>query len=323
MEYRTLGNTSLSVSLLGFGTGGPSGFGKPGSDASSRRGLIAQCLQAGITLFDTSAHYGESETLLGEALRGEPRDSYVLSTKWPPARWWSPAGVGGEDGPLHEDPDELARSVEASLSRLRTDVIDIMFFHGVRPSDYEEVVRRYYPVMARLREQGKVRFVGISSRYIADPGSESVATALRQHPQLWDVVMIKYGILNQSADREILPLATKHGVGVLDMSAVRTKLSRNVELERLIADWKERGLIRSEGLPEDRPLDFLLHDEVRCVVHAGYKFAAEHPAIASVLTGTTDPQHLAENVIAMEKPFLPAEDRQRLVELFGHIVEWT
>ena len=249
MEYRNLGKTGLKVSLIGFGTGGPSGFGKPGSDIEERRVLVRQCLDAGINLYDTSAHYGESEVLLGKALEGVPRDSYLISTKWPPATWWSPKGVGGEDGPLHEDPEALIKGFEASLTRLQTDVVDIMLFHGVRPQAYTEVVDRFYPVMQRLKEQGKIRSIGISGRYIVDPGNETVAIALKDRPELWDLVMIKYGILNQSADKEILPLAEEHNIGVMDMSAVRTKLSQTEELEKLIKDWKDRGLIAHDSLP--------------------------------------------------------------------------
>jgi len=322
MHYRTLGKTGLKVSLMGFGTGGPGGFGGAGNlTPSQHSALIRRCLSLGVNLFDTSARYGESEEILGRSLAGVRRDSYLLSTKWSHAMAWSPPGVGGEDGAVRKDPQALAEGVDSSLRRLRTDYIDIMLLHGLRVEQYEEVCERFCPVMKRLQEQGKIRFIGLSERFIADPAHRAAALALRTHPALWDVVMLKYGILNQYAAKEALPLALEHGVGVMNMASVRVKLTRPERLRELVADWKRRSLIGAGSLPDADPLGWLVHDEVDSVISAGYKFAADHPAVSTVLTGTTNTGHLEVNAAALERPYLPEADRRRLAELFGEIAE--
>lgn len=324
MIYRTLGRTGLDVSLLGFGSGGPSSLGQSSNlERKKQVELIHRCFELGINLFDTSALYGQSEEILGQGLAGFPRDSYILSTKWSHATSWSPRGVGGQDGALVEDPAKLVDGVDRSLRQLRTDYIDIMQFHGLRPEQYHEVVDRFYPEMKRLQEKGKIRFIGFSDRFIADPSHEVALMALTENPDLWDTIMIKYGILNQCAADKIFPLAVEHDIGVLNMAAVRIKLPQPNQLQALVADWKEQGLIPSDSLPDNDPLGWLVHDDVDSVISAGYKFAADHPAVSTVLTGTADISHLEANAAALEKPYLPDADKQRLMDLFGGIAQYA
>lgn len=324
MQYRILGKTGLKVSLMGFGSGGPSSLGQAsGITRKDQESLIRRCFDLGINLFDTSALYGESETILGWGLNGIPRDSYILSTKWGHAGSWSPRGVGGKDGGVIQETNALEKGVESSLKRLGTDYIDIMQFHGLRSEQYHEVVDRFYPVMVKLKEQGKIRFIGFSTRFIADPRHEVAVLALKEHPDIWDTIMLKYGILNQYTAKEVLPLALKHGTGILNMAAVRIKLPNPDQLEALIADWKQRDVLGSNSLPDKNPLGWLLHDGIDSVISAGYKFAVDHPAVATVLTGTANIAHLEENVASLEGSFLPESDKQRLVELFGEIGEYA
>lgn len=324
MQHRILGKTSLDVPVISFGTGGPSKFGSAeGSQREDRKRLIYRCLDLGINYFDTSAHYGKSEEVLGRALSDVSRDSYYIATKWSAATWWSPPGVGGEDGPLHEHPRELTSAVDTSLAHLRTDHIDVMFFHGLRPEHYGTVVERFYPVMHKLREAGKIRFIGVSERYIVDPMHEMVTNALKTDHTLWDVVMLKYGILNQYAAKEALPLAMAHNIGVINMSSVRSRLSNQDKLTELILDWKRRALVLQESLPDYDPLGWLVHDNVDSVISAGYKFGADHKAISTVLTGTTNISHLEANISAMKHPYLPQADKERLEQVFGNIAEWV
>lgn len=324
MEFRTLGRTGLSVSLLSFGTGGPSGFGTPeAAERPQRAALVRRCLDHGINLFDTSGNYGESEALLGEALAGVARDRYLLLTKWAPSPRWSPAGMGGADAPVRTDPDALARGVEGSLRRLRTDVIDVMELHGVRPEQYEEVAERFIPVLDRLRREGRIRYRGISERYIVDPSHEAVSLALERHPDSWDVISLKYGILNQFAARRALPLARRHGAGVVCMSAVRSKLSQPSQLRALITDLKRDELIADDGLDDEDPLGWLVGGSVDSVITAGYRFAARHPDIHTVLTGTTNLRHLDANVACMDTLDLPEEHAERLRSVFGELAVWA
>ena len=305
-------------------TGGPGLFGQHiGLSAEQRRALVRRAFDLGINVFDTAQGYTGCEAMLAQALEGLPRSEYVLSTKWDHVEWKSPRGVGGQDGPVKQDPNALAEGVEHSLGELRTDYLDVFFLHGVRPEQYDEVVERFGPVAERLRQQGKIRGVGLSERYIVDPKHEAIVRGLEDHLQLWDVVMLKYGILNQWAAREALPLAEKHGTGVMNMAAVRIKLPDPAKLAQLIGEWKERGLIAHDSLPATDPLGFLVRDGMPSVVAAAYKFGADHPAVATLLTGTTSIAHLEENVAALAPPMLPAADKQRLTDLFGHIAEYV
>ena len=314
MQYRTLGKTGMNVSLASFGTGGPSQFGQhKGLEQQQQTALIRRCLDLGVNLFDTHEGYGSSERILGEALRGVPRDSYHLVTKW---AYHRNGGVG-------QNAAALAASVERSLERLGTEHIDVMMLHGILAAEYDAVVERFMPTLERLQEQGKIGFKGFSTRYIADPAQEALPVALRTHPVLWDVSMVKYGILNQIAANEALPLALEHNIGVLNMASVRIKLPNPRMLEDLIAEWKDRGYIAPESLPARDPLGWLVHGDVDSVVSAAYKFAADHPAIGSVITGTSTIAHLDANIAALERPRLPKADSARLKRLFGHIAEYA
>ena len=151
MHYRTLGKTGLEVSLLSFGTGGPSAFGqRRGLVQDEQTRLVRRALDLGINFFDTSSLYDESEVILGRALEGVPRDSYVIGTKW--------------RTPDH-DPDDLRKTVHKSLKLLGTDHIDVMQFHGPLPEEYDTIVEKAYPAMAQLRDEGKIRFIGLSERF--------------------------------------------------------------------------------------------------------------------------------------------------------------
>lgn len=311
MQYRILGRTGLKVSRLGLGTGGPSRLGQSkGVSVREQDALLRRCLELGINLFDTAEHYGRSEEILGRALAGVPRGSYVLATKW---------GHAGQQGALRA-PEELAESIERSLRRLRTDRIDVMQFHGLAADQYDAVVERLYPVMDRFKQQGKIGFIGFSTNS-TDPTHDAAIRALNAHPHLWDTIMLKYGILYQSAAKAALPLARQHDVGIINMAAVRLDLSLPDRLAAVVADWKRRGVVPAGSLPDEDPLGWLVHDDVDSVVSAGYKFGASHPAVSTVLTGTANLAHLERNVAAIEKPSLPEPDMRRLKSVFSEIAE--
>ena len=135
--------------------------------------------------------------------------------------------------------------------------------------------------------------------------------------------MLKYGILNQHAAKEILPLALKHQVGTINMAAVRVKLPDANLLEELIAKWKSSGLIDINSLPSSDPLGWLIEGNVTSVIEAGYKFAAEPESISTVLTGTASIPHLKMNVESIREPNLKKEHLDRLKNTLSHIVEYA
>ena len=89
----------------------------------------------------------------------------------------------------------------------------------------------------------------------------------------------------------------------------------------MVARWKEEGLIAPDDLPDDGPFDWLLGGDVDSVISAGYKFGADHPAVSTVITGTSSIEHLEANARSLEKPALPPDNHERLVRLFGDSAE--
>ena len=314
MEYRRMGRTGLDVSPLSLGTGGARQLGqKAGMSQTEQTRFVRRALDLGVNFIDTSSDYGESEVILGKALKGVPRDSYYLCTKWPPFE--------GMD--FTTNPELLVESVESSLRRLDTDYVEVMMFHGPLASHYPDIMEHLYPTMQRLREQGKFGFIGLSAQYASEPEQAVAEACVKRDPALWDVLMVKYGLLNQSLAKEVLPLAIQHDIGIMNMAAIRVKLPDPALLEALMREWAERGYVADGDLSEEDPLGWLVHDDVTSVVAAGYKFAADHPAISTVVTGTSNFDHLEENAAALEKPYLSAKDTRRVKELFGDIVEYV
>jgi len=306
MQYRTLGRTGLKVSLLGYGTGGARKFGAAnGTTADERQAFIRRALDLGVKFFDTAGGYGESETYLGQTLAGEPRDSYVLETKWDGGRWLTQGGIG------------LTESVERSLVRMRKDHVDVFLFHMIDADLYETHRDRFYPEAARLKEQGKIRHIGFTQTIRREPKFEGVVKALTSDPELWDVVMLKYGIMNQWAAKETLRLAKKHDVGIVNMAVVRTTLTNPTALRQRLNEWRADGTLPPNALTGDDPFGWLVHGDVESVAEAAYRFAAAQDPMSTVLTGTSNIDHLESNASALDRGPLPEADARRLVELLG------
>ncbi|MAG35171.1 MAG: aldo/keto reductase [Dehalococcoidia bacterium] len=310
MENRRLGRTDLQVSLVGLGTGGPSNLGQnTGVSPTDASNLVRHALDLGINLIDTSEAYGESEAILGQGLRGVPRERYVLATKF--------FNYQGETG--LRPAGTLTRALDGSLQRLGVDYVDVYQLHGVRPGRYQPVVEQYLPELRRCQEQGKCRFLGLSEFYMEDgPHATLRSTLADEH---FDTIMVGYNLLGGNARRFVLPEAHRRDVGVLVMFAVRQALSRPDALRATITELKARGVLAPDAVPDDDPLGWLVHDDVPSVVSAAYKFAAAHPAVSSVLTGTGNREHLEENVRSMLGPPLPAADYERLLAIFGPVNE--
>jgi aryl-alcohol dehydrogenase-like predicted oxidoreductase len=294
---------------MGIGTGGPSNFGQStGVPEEDVIRMVHRALDLGINFFDTSAAYKESEVILGKALSGVPRENYILATKFQPA----------PDSRLLS-PDEVKESVNRSLERLQVEHIDVMQFHGVDPGDYRRIMDAQMPTVIELKEQGKFNFVGITETYSRDPRHEMFDMALED--DLFDSAMVGYSLISPTAEQKILPDLQKKRVGVICMVAVRRALSKPDILKARIADAKKRGVIAPDSVPDEDPLGWLVKGHVKSLPAAGYKYAAAHPAIGTVLTGTANIAHLEANVEAILGPPLPEEDMARLNEVFGDVWE--
>jgi L-galactose dehydrogenase len=308
MHYRTLGRTGLNVSLLGLGSGGASRLGQryklPASESAR---LVRHALDAGVNFIDTSPNYGHSEDLLGQSLIGVPRDQYVLCTKFQPH---------APDKQFHSASD-LRASIENSLRALRTDFVDVFYLHGIAPDTYAEVCARFLPELNAARDAGLIRHIGITERYQSDHEHAMLRTAIDGGD--FSVVMVGFNLMSPAAVTSILPLAAERGVGVVVMCAVRSVLINPSEVEAYVRQWESEGLLEPGLVEPGAALDWLLDSDTPTVASAAYKFAAAHPAVGSVLTGTATVDHFEANREAILGQPLPVEKVRRVLEVFGPV----
>jgi L-galactose dehydrogenase len=305
MDTVVLGRTGLEVSVAGLGCGGHSRLGqRTGSTEEESVRLVQRALDLGITYIDTARAYG-TEDIVGRAIAGH-RDEVVVSTKCGPA-----------DRSGLVSPAALRESVELSLGRLGTDRIDVFHLHGVTTDTYRHSRDELVPELQRLRDMGKVRFVAMSEAFGTDP--EHQMFGLVGDDDCWDVVMVGFNLLNQSARERVLPWTTRHDVGVEVMFAVRRALSQADELRRVAAALVADGSVAEDDLDVEDPLSFLIHDGCSSVIEAAYRFARHEPGCHVVLSGTGNPNHLLDNVASINAPPLPDEDVERLRRIFGGI----
>lgn len=299
---------------MALGTGGPNIFGQRGvvrTDGEIET-LVKGAIDQGINLFDTAPGYGggRSEELLGQCLQGIPRDEYVLSTK---------AAVVTKRRDRIPTKAEFRRSVEDSLRRLGTDHLDVLLLAGVLDGGlYDQIAMDLVSEARRLREEGKIRFIGGSESSSSDGAHLWLSQLLAD--DLIDVVMVAYGLLNHSAEGDVFTRCRKQNVGAMVIYAVRRAFSQPERLVEIIRDLKQRGLVSKE-ISESNPLGWLLENDEDCLSRVAYRFSASHPAVSTVMTGTTDPHHLQANIAALQSAPIPPDKLKRLRELFGHLSE--
>jgi L-galactose dehydrogenase len=305
MDSITLGRTGLKVSVLGLGGGGHSRLGQQtGATESQSAAIVQRAIEHGVNFIDTAEAYG-TEPLIGVALRTAGRSELVLSTKKSPTAQGRP--ISGA---------ELIEGLEASLRRLQTDYVDIYHLHGVRAEQYEHCVTELVPAMLKLRDQGKLRFLGITEAFGGDTGHAMLERALQD--TCWDVMMVGFNLLNQSARERVFVETQRQNIGVLCMFAVRDALSRSEKLRETITQLLEQGCLDRADIDQNDPLGFLL-DAAESIPDAAYRFCRAEPGIHVVLSGTGNIRHLEENIASIQRPPLPDDVRRRLIDLFGHI----
>jgi len=302
IERGVLGRTGLKVSIAGLGAGGDSRLGVSRGESNAVR-VVQVALDRGVNFFDTAEAYG-TEEVIGLALREVPRDRIVLSTK------------KTTNGGRALEAKEIISSLEASLKRLRTDYVDVYHLHGVAPGDYDALRERAVPVLLELRQQGKIRFLGITEKFAADPGHRMLSAALDD--DVWDVIMVGFNLLNQSARERVFARARARRIGLLIMFAVRRALSRPERLREVLTELAERGEI-TPGQAEEG-LSFLVGGDVAASLpEAAYRYCRHEPGADVILTGTGSEAHLLENLASIQRADLPGEVRARLADLFGHL----
>ena len=280
MNERILGRTGLRVSALALGTvelgldygiAVPGEYGRPATDEAIR--LVHAAIDGGITLIDTARAYGESEAVLGQALRGR-RAQVVLATKVRTQRDDGTTPSGAELRQLME------QALETSLRLLETDYVDIWQIHNVDAAllDRLDVVAE---VFAAARQAGVVRAVG-GSTY----GAEMPLLALQTG--LFDMLQVTYSVLDQRLADQVLPAAAARGVGVVVRSILLkgALTARGDHLPEHLAMLRERSR-------QFRSL--VAESHLRASpVQAAIAFGLAHPQIDSVLVGLRSEGELRE-----------------------------
>ena len=290
MQKRELGKSGLEVSPIGLGCMGmSSGYGPP-KDKDEMISLIRAAVERGVTFFDTAEIYGPftNEELVGEALAPMP-ERVVIATKF-----GFKIGSKGEQIGLDSRPEHIKEVAEASLKRLRTDVIDLFYQHRVDPDVPIEDVAG---AVKELIQQGKVKHFGLS-----EPGVQTIRRAHAVQPVT--AVQNEYSLWWRKPEEEVLPMLKKFGIGFVpfsplgrgfltgkldqnttfESSDLRNKLPRftpearqaNQALVRLLGDIAKR----KEATPAQIALAWLL---------------AQKPWIVPI-PGTTKLKRLEENI---------------------------
>lgn len=292
---------------MGLGCGGHSRLGLRNGDVANAERIVREAFDLGINFFDTAESYG-TEVAVGKGLAGIPRDQVVISTK-----------VGARYDKANISAKQLRIQLEGCLQRLQTDYVDVFHLHGVVYEDYPWARYILVPEMIRLKSEGKIRAIGITEAFIPEPGHNMLATDFGLD-NCWDVVMVGFNLINQSARQRVLVGTQAKRVGTLCMFAVRRALSQPAALIELMNGLVQTGLIDASAFNPDSPLDFLTAPGVAdSIEEAAYRYCLWEPGIDVVLSGTGNIEHLRQNAKSLSGGPLPTEICHKLEKLFAKV----
>ncbi len=215
MKFRPLGRTGLQLSQLSYGASSLGQEFRP-IDLNEALRSVQVALDLGMNFIDTSPYYGRgmSECLLGVALRGVPRDRYYLGTKL------------GRYAPQHFDfsAHRVVESIDVSLLRMGVDHLDVILCHDIEFVDMTQIVNETLPALRKIREQGKVRFLGVSGypmsmfRYILDRTDLDV------------ILSYNHYTLQNTMLADLVPYLKAKGVGIMNAAPFSARLLTNQPL---------------------------------------------------------------------------------------------
>ncbi len=283
MHYRQLGKTGRNVSVLSFGASSLGGVFRATDDAESIR-TVHTALDLGINYFDTSPYYGNtrSETVLGKALRGVPRDKYILATKV------------GQYGDNHFDfsPCRVTASIDESCARLGIDYIDVIQCHDIEFADIDYLINETIPALQKLKQAGRVGYVGVTGlplhvfrKILQEAPAGSVDTILS---------FCRYELNDTGLDELIAPLQAK-GIGIINASPTGMGLLT----ERGVPSWHPAPPAMVEGAK--RAVEFCRAAGVD-IVKLAVQFCVADPRIPTTLVGTASSDNIRKNVEWAEAP---------------------
>jgi aryl-alcohol dehydrogenase-like predicted oxidoreductase len=320
MQTRVFGRTGMQLSVLGFGCGAVGGLMVRGDHADQER-TVARALAAGVNYFDTAVQYGdgESEKNLGRILQKLKPANAIVGTKVriPPAEY-------GRIG------DTVTASLEASLARLRLDRVDIFHLHnpitekeGGSALSVRQVLGEVVPAFERLRQQGKIRFLGFTA--IGDTAALHQAIDAR----VFDSAQAVYNMLNPSA-AEALPKnypaqdygrlfehTQAAGVGIVGIRVLAGGALSGSSDRHPIASPPPEPIGSAMNYEADveraRRLTALVKEGFAgSLTEAATRFALSHPAMGTILVGIATPGQFDDALAAVEKGPLPKAALDRL-----------
>ncbi|RWG80287.1 aldo/keto reductase [Mesorhizobium sp.] len=315
MTYYTLGNSGLRVSRLALGTmtfGTEWGW---GADRETARAMFDAYVEAGGNFFDTADLYtgGTAETWLGEfvAERGL-RDKAVIATKF---SFNSEPGNPNAGGNGRKN---IVRAVEASLKRLGTDHIDLYLMHvWDRLTPAEEVLR----TLDDLVRAGKVRHIGLSDVPAWYAGRAQAVAELRGYEPI-SALQLEYSLAERMIEHEFVPLATRHGAGIMVWSPLASGLLSGKYRPTQAGNAGRLDGFRNTTHPgfqkfSDRKraivaeLEQVAAELGRSMAQLALNWVATQPGIATVILGATKLAQLQDNLGALDFE-IPTALRQRL-----------
>jgi aryl-alcohol dehydrogenase-like predicted oxidoreductase len=274
-----LGSSGLQVSRVGLGG---NNFGRR-LDLEGTRAVVESALAEGITFFDTADIYGggKSEQFVGEILEGR-RDQVVLATKFGMAE----GGRGTRD--------YLRRALAGSLERLRTDYVDLYYYHQ---PDGQTAVAETIEAMNELVEEGTVRAIGVSNF-----SAEQLDEAVKAGPVA--AVQNRYSLLERGAEKDVLPRSAELGVSFIPYfplaSGLLTGKYRRGEPPPRGTRLEGSNSLTDEAFDVVEELDEFARERGHTLLELAIAGLASQPAVASVIAGATKPEQVQANAAAAD-----------------------
>lgn len=313
MPYRSLGKCGLKLSS--YALGGWTTFGGTVKDFTSVRSILRLAYENGINFFDIADIYakGESERIMGSALKDFPRHELVISSKvfWPMSDDINDKGLSRK---------HILESVNKSLQRIGTDYLDIYYCHRYDPeTPVEETVR----IMDDLIHHGKILYWG-TSEWTGEQIQEAMDICNRWGYYKPQVEQPQFSLLAREAfEKDVRPKAIEHGMGLTTWSPLASgmltgKYDQGVTDGRLSRiDWLKDKFYTNENI--SRVIDFKkFADELGCSrTQLALAWANAQPGISSVILGATSIEQLQENLGAL-KISLSQEMNEQIKKLFSY-----
>ena len=310
MRYRTLGDSGLLVSVVGLGCNNFGGR----LDNARTRAVVDAAIDEGITLFDTADMYGRdggSELALGEALKGR-RDKVVLATKFGHLAvdmGYGPA-AGAKGGRKY-----IRLAVEKSLTRLKTDYLDLYQLHTPDPLT---PVAETIAALGELVTEGKVRYIGHSNlsgwqladaAHIALAGGRAPFISSQNH----------WSLLERDAEREAVPAARHFGLGVLPYFPLanglltgKVRKGQEIPAGTRLTEPRRAGFVTDAKLDKVEALIAWGQEQGVSILEIAIGGLAAQPACSSVIAGATSPDQVKANAAAGE--WEPAKDQLAAID---------